>query len=116
MTFGDIKPGDSIWYQSHRQFDLLLSATVISVERCRKRYCLIKFYHDTHEEELQVSCLCNREADNYVATSKEALKNYLIDYYRKDDEMLKQRIEAEIKRLKDFRESIKTSIEKIEKA
>lgn len=116
MTFEDIKPGDTIWYRSHRQFDLLLSAKVISVDRCRKRYCLIKFYHETLEEEFQVGCLCSREADNDIATSKEALKNYLISSLRKEDERMKQQIEDEIKKLNECRECIKTSIEKIEKA
>lgn len=115
MTFEEIKPGDTIWYRSHRQFDFLLSATVISVDRCRKRSCVIKFYHETLEEEFEVGCINSREADNDVATSKEALKNYLIDSLRKEDERIKHQIEDEIQKLNECRECIKNSIEKLEK-
>ena len=115
MTFEDIKPGDTIWYQSHHQFDLLLSAVVISVDRHRKHACIIKFYHETLEEEFEVRCINSREADNGVATSKEALKAYLVKRFREEDEKTKQQIEDEIKRLMHYRDSIQTSIEKIEK-
>jgi hypothetical protein len=116
MTFEDIKPGDTIWYQSHSQFDLLLSAKVISVDRSRKRSCIIKFYHETLKEEFEVGCLNNFEADNYVATSKEALKRYLIRRFKDEEEKTKRQIDAEIKKLIFHHGCIKNSIERIEKA
>jgi hypothetical protein len=116
MTFEDIKPGDTIWYQSHRQFDLLLSAKVISVDRSRKRSCIIKFYHETLKEELQAICTNSLEADNYVATSKEALKSHLIRRFKDEEEKTKRQIDAEIKKLIFHLGSIKNSIERIEKA
>ena len=115
MTFEDIKPGDTIWYQSHRQFDLLLRAKVISVDRYRTRSCIIKFFHETLEEEIKVGCANSREADNYVATSKEALKSYIIKRFREEDEKVKREIEEEIRNLEQHRENIRISIEMIEK-
>lgn len=116
MTFEDIKPGDTIWYQSHSQFDLLLSAKVISVDRFRKRSCIIKFYHETLKEEFEVCCLNNFEADNYVATSKEALKDYLIKRFKAEEEKTKHEIDSVIKKLMFNRAFIKHSIERIERA
>lgn len=113
MTFEQINPGDTIWYQAHNQYDKLLTAKVISVDRYRKRSCIIKFYHETLEEEFEVGCINNLEADNYVATSKEALKNYLVKRLVKEDEKTKKKIEAEIENLKHHRECIKSSIERI---
>lgn len=115
MTFEGIKPGDTIWYQSHRQFDLLLRAVVISVDHCSKNFCILKFYHETLEEEFEVRCMNRREADKGVATSKEALKAYLVKRFREEAAKTTQRIEDEIKKLRYYRGCIKTSIEKIEK-
>ena len=115
MTFEKINPGDTIWYQNHRQYDDLRTAKVISIDRCRKRSCIIKFYHETLNEEFKICCLNSSEADNYVGTSKEALKAYIIRRLKEEDEKTSERIEAEIQNLRHHRECIRNSIDRIEK-